>query len=347
MAQKIPYHEEKLRVNYSCPSLSTMLPESSSLPFNRRQFLSGIGASGAGLFLTQCRTLETDSTTTAVTLREPRLPWPVVFKGEQKFTNLCGEARRKNWASLPLPTRTVTVGKAICGTPYGNYTLEIDDKIENPSVNFETLDCWTFYETSLAFSRMIRNSPSLWSKKALLHYIELERYRDGQCNGSYISRMHHLEEVFANNEKRGLGTNITKSLGGVPVRRNVKEMQGAWKYYRYLRNDRSLIPEIAKVEAHVSALPVTYIPNARVASIESKLQDGDVIAIATKHHSSYSSHVGLAYRKGPYCHYMHATSVRSKGRCCIVDSRISEYLKQKSTNMGIMVFRPSEAPLIG
>jgi hypothetical protein len=43
---------------------------------------------------------------------------------------------------------------------------------------------------------------------------------------------------------------------------------------------------------------------------------------------------------------MHATSSRGKGRCCVVDGRISQYLQEKSTNMGLIVFRPTEAPLL-
>lgn len=312
---------------------------------SRRQFLDTLGLMGSGYLLGACKSMP-ESSGSPVTLRPPRLPWATVFKGEAKFYALCEKAEREKWAQLPLGRRTVTVGKALCGTPYGNYTLEIDDKIESPSVNFEILDCWTFYETSLAFARMILNPRSLWTREALLHYIELERYRDGRCDGSYLSRMHHLEEVFADNERRGLGKNVTSSLGGVPVRRKVNEMQAAWKSYRYLRNNPSLLPEMAKIEARVSALPVTYIPNAKVAGIESRLEDGDVIAIATTWHSGYTSHVGLALRDGATCRYMHATSSRSKGRCCVVDDRISVYLKGKSTNMGIIVFRPAEAPLL-
>tara|TARA_R110002096_G_scaffold283411_7_gene477504 strand:+ start:679 stop:1644 length:966 start_codon:yes stop_codon:yes gene_type:complete len=321
-----------------------MFFDSSQAPLTRRQVFTALGGSSAAVFLSHCKTIPTG---TSGSFGKPRLPWSTVFRGEAKFDRLCAEAKRKNWANQPLSQRTVTVGKSICGTPYGNYTLEIHDHIESPSVNFETLDCWTFYETSLAFSRMIKNPTPVWSREALLYYIELERYRDGKCNGNYLSRMHHLEEVFANNEKRGLGTNVTKSLGGIPVRRNVREMQSAWRSYRYLKSDQSLIPGIAKVEAHVSALPVTYIPSTRVAGIESRLRDGDVIAIASQDPSGYTSHVGLAARDGSNCRFMHATSVNSKGRQCVVDSRISEYLRQKRSNMGIIVFRPAEAPLIG
>ncbi len=322
-----------------------MVSDSNSYPSGRRHFLNVLGGSSAALFLSHCKTIPASSTSQEI--GKPRLPWPTVFKGDAKFNQLCAEARKKNWSNLPIGKRTVMVGKAITGTPYGNYTLEIDDRIESPCVNFEMMDCWTFYEISLAFSRMIKNSQHLWSREVLLHYVEMERYRHGQCTGNYLSRMHHLEEVFADNERRGLGTNVTRSLGGVPVRRNIREMQVSWRHYRYLRTNTSLLPGIAKVEANVSALPVSYIPRSRVAGIESKLQDGDVLAIACKDGSSYTSHVGLAHRDGSNCRFMHATSSRSKGRRCIVDSRISSYLNEKSGNMGLIVFRPSEAPILG
>ena len=324
----------------SLPAVPTV-PASS-----RRHFLQALGGAGSALLFTQCKTLP-EQGSTSVTLRQPRLPWPVVFKGEAKFSKLCARARQENWSNLALPTRTVTVGKALCGTSYGNYTLEIDNKIESPSVNFDLLDCWTFYEASLAFARMIKNPPHLWSREAMLHYIELERYRNGVCDGTYVSRMHHLEEVFADNQRRGLGTIATPSLGGVPIRRKVRYMQVPGSDNRYLRNNPAMLSDFARIEASLSQLPITYIPKSRVASVESQLQDGDVIAVVSDWHSSYTSHVGLAVRDGKNCRFMHATSSRSKGRCCVVDGRISEYLREKSSNYGITVFRPGEAPLLG
>src|SRR5690606_25246948 len=105
----------------------------------------------------------------------------------------------ENWRALLIGERTAKVGMALLGTPYVNYTLEIDDHIEAPSANFEGMDCWTFYEISLAFARMIREKPVGATPQDLLRFIELERYRDGKCDGSYLSRMHFLEEVFADN----------------------------------------------------------------------------------------------------------------------------------------------------
>ena len=316
------------------------------VPLSRRRALSLVGGTGAAVFLSHCRTVPDGG---SGVMRPPRLPWATVFKGEKKFNELCAQARRGNWSAKPIGERTTAFGKAMCGIPYVNYTLEIDDRIESPCVNFNGKDCWTYYETSLAMARMVKNPPSLWTKEALLHYIELERYRGGRCDGTYVSRMHHLEEVFADNQRRGLGTNVTASLGGIPLRRQVKYMQTqtAVRNSRYLRNNPSMTSDMARIEAEISRLPVSYIPKARVASIESKLQDGDILAIVSNWHSTYTSHVGLAKRGGSTCRFMHACSSRSKGRQCIVDSRISDYLREKRSNQGLIVFRPGEAPLIG
>jgi hypothetical protein len=67
---------------------------------------------------------------------EQRLPMEVIFKGGEKFQRLVKQAQRENWAALPIGERTARVGKALLGTPYVNYTLEIHDHIESPSVNF-------------------------------------------------------------------------------------------------------------------------------------------------------------------------------------------------------------------
>src|ERR1700760_4776482 len=83
------------------------------------------------------------------------LPYGRVFKGESEFQQLVQQAESGNWRSLPLGERTVTVGKALLGTPYVNYTLEIDDHTESPSVNLRGVDCWTYFEISLGFARML------------------------------------------------------------------------------------------------------------------------------------------------------------------------------------------------
>ena len=273
-----------------------------------------------------------------------RLPMSVIFKGSEKFDRLVKRAKKEKWAALPIGERTAAVGKALLGTPYVNYTLEIDDRIESASVNFDGLDCWTFYEISLAFARMLQAKDGDYRPEDLLALVELERYRSGKCDGSYLSRMHFLEEVFADNGARGLSVNPTKELGGERLSRQIREMTAMWKSYRYLRNDPSQLPEMARIQEKVSALPVYHIPKSRVASIERHLRTGDIIAITCKYPGAYTSHVGIAVKKPDGVWFMHATSKRDKGRKVILDCRISDYLKRSDENYGIVVYRPLDLP---
>ncbi|HEY8900689.1 MAG TPA: N-acetylmuramoyl-L-alanine amidase-like domain-containing protein [Chthoniobacterales bacterium] len=269
-----------------------------------------------------------------------QLPLSTTFKGTAKFHRLVSQAQSENWRALPIGDRTARVGMALLGTPYVNYTLEIDDHIEAPSVNLNGLDCWTFYEVSLAFARMIKAKPVGATPQDLLKYIELERYRGGKCTGSYLSRMHFLEEVFADNTRRGLSVNPTRDLGGVRISRNITEMTSAWRSYRYLVHNRNLLPGMATIQQRVSALPVYYIPRSKVAGIEKYLRSGDIIAIVSADRSGYTSHVGMAVKRPDGTHYMHATSSRSHGRKVVLDDRISQYLKRSSDHIGIIVYRP-------
>ena len=90
-----------------------------------------------------------------VEAQEPDLPYSTVFKGEPQFDRLVQKAESDNWRSLPLGERTVAVGKALLGTPYASYTLEIDNHTESPSVNLNGVDCWTYFEIALGFARML------------------------------------------------------------------------------------------------------------------------------------------------------------------------------------------------
>lgn len=275
---------------------------------------------------------------------QQRLPMATIFKGSEKFDRLLKQARREKWAELPLGERTARVGKSLLGTPYVNYTLEIHDHIESPSVNFHGLDCWTFYEISLAFARMLGQEESNHTPQGLLTLVELERYRGGRCDGRYLSRMHFLEEVFADNKARGLSVNPTCELGSEPLKREIREMTSAWKSYRYLKSNPGLLPEMARIQEKVSALPVEHIPKHRVASIEKFIQTGDIIAITCRDSSAYTSHVGIAVRKPDGTRFMHATSRRDKGRKVVLDCRISDYLKRSDDHLGIIIYRPLEIP---
>src|SRR5471032_997275 len=101
------------------------------------------------------------------------LPLETVFKGRDVFDRLVAKAQRENWRALPIGERTIRVALAMVGTPYKGYTLEIDDHVESPSANFYGQDCWTTFEISLAFARMLHAKEPPYAPQDLLKMIEL------------------------------------------------------------------------------------------------------------------------------------------------------------------------------
>ena len=267
------------------------------------------------------------------------LPFDTVFKGRAKFDAMV--ARAADWAQYPIGTRTALVGRALAGTPYKGFTLEIDDRTEAPSVNFTGLDCWTFFETALAFARMLDEPPDQWTPQTLLRFVELDRYRGGQCDGTYLSRLHYLEEWFEDNDRRGLVADLTRTLGGELVPHTACEMTINWRTYRYLRANPALRPGIRSMEQRVAAIPMYHLPKSRVPKIEASLRSGDIIGITTNDPGGVgTSHVGLAYRTPDgVLRFMHASAPRNHGRV-VLDARLSDYLNRFRTNAGIIVARP-------
>jgi len=273
---------------------------------------------------------------------ESRLPFSTVFKGQDQFNRLVAKAKSGNWQALPIGERTAVVGQALVGTRYKHFTLEIDNRIESPSVNFQGVDCWTFFEIALGFARMLNEPESNWTPERLLHYIELDRYRGGECTGEYLSRLHYLEDWLYDNDRRGLVEDLTRNLGGLSVSHSAREMSVGWRHYRYLAANRSLLGPLGRMEANVSSRPLYQIPKNRVAGIESKLRSGDVIGIISRDRNGlYSTaHVGLALRTNDgVLHFMHASSPGNSGRV-IVDAELSKYLYRYRTDSGILVARP-------
>ncbi|HEY1582812.1 MAG TPA: N-acetylmuramoyl-L-alanine amidase-like domain-containing protein [Chthoniobacterales bacterium] len=270
------------------------------------------------------------------------LPFRTVFQGQEKFDHLIQEARTNDWKSLPIGQRVGAVGRALVGTRYKSFTLEIDDRIEAPSADFYGMDCWTFFEISLAFARMLDDPQTEWTPQRLLHYIELDRYRGGECTGEYLSRLHYLEDWLADNDRRGLIDDLTRELGGVRVPHAAQEMTFGWRHYRYLRANPALLGPLGRMEARVTARPLYQIPKNRVARVESKLKTGDIIGIVSRDRPGlYStSHVGLAYRTNDgVLHFMHASAPHNYGKV-VLDSRLSNYLTRYRSDSGILVARP-------
>ena len=266
------------------------------------------------------------------------LPLNTTFKGQAKFHRMANKAVRENWAKLPMGQRMARAAKELEGTPYKSYTLEIDNRIESPSVNFQGMDCWTFFETCLGFCRMLETPKTSYSPQDLLRQIEWTRYRNGRCRGNYLDRIHYLAEWYSDNDKRRTVKDITRSFPNQRMDNKCQEMTILWKSYRYLKHNPGLRREMAKHEARITRMPVYMVPKNKVSRIENRLKEGDIIGIASKHDGGYCSHVGIIVKdKQGRSRFMHASTTYKK---IVVDDTISGYLNKFNKHAGILVARP-------
>jgi hypothetical protein len=270
------------------------------------------------------------------------LPPGETFIGQEKFQQLMNRGYRAGWAKLPLGERVNKFALALRGTPYVNYTLELHDTIEAPSVNMAGMDCWTLFEIALCMGRLVALHPPPYSPQEMLRLIEMDRYRGGRCTGRFDSRLHHLEDWIQDNARRGLVKDITPSLGGKKLHRRMAYMGKKPHLYRQLRADPSLVPAFIRIENELSRRGITYVPRSQVPRIEAKLRNGDIICIVTNWHETYTSHVGLASRdSNGVLRFLHASK---NHREVVLDDRLSDYLNKFSTHAGIYVARPLDLP---
>lgn len=266
------------------------------------------------------------------------LPQAITFKGKAKFEQVSRKAIQQQWGKLPMGQRMVKAAKELEGIPYKSYTLEIHDHIESPSVNFEGLDCWSFFEVCLGFCRMLETPKNKYLPSDLLSQIEWTRYRHGKCHGNYLDRIHYLAEWYTDNKKRRNIKDITRSFPTQKMDNKCREMTILWKSYRYLKNNPELRTGMAAHEKRITKMPVYMVPKSKVASIEHKLKDGDIIGIASRHDGGYCSHVGIIVKDSQgKARFMHASTTYKK---VVIDKTISQYLYDFKKHAGILVARP-------
>ena len=134
---------------------------------------------------------------------------------------------------------------------------------------------------------------------------------------------------------------MTRELGGIRAAHAAHEMTVAWKSYRYMRNNPELRSGIAEMESRIGRTPLYYIPKNKVAAIESRICNGDIIGVCDYDNGKIgTAHVGLAYRsRDGVLHFMHASSPRNYGQV-VLDQQLSGYLAKFRSHAGIMVARP-------
>lgn len=232
-----------------------------------------------------------------------------------------------------LDATMIRVGKSLIGTPYKEKTLEVGKK-EHLVVNLRGMDCTTYVENVLVLGRMLQKGEKRWSY--YLKELQNVRYRNGKIKG-YPSRLHYFTDWIRENERKGLVMDVTEAIGGVTLYKPINFMGTHRDLYPYLESEENF-RQIRMLEAEVSAAPICVLPAREVATAETKIQQGDIIALATDIKGLDVTHTGIAIRMDDgRIHLLHAST---KGAVMISEQPLSDYLKGIRNNIGIVVARP-------
>jgi len=261
-----------------------------------------------------------------------------VVTGQETFARLVTQAREHAWADRPIGERIGAVGMALRDTPYADGTLELYEDREVCSVNLRGLDCVTFFESALAFARMLRRGGR--TPEALLAEVTLTRYRRGQLT-DYASRLHYMSDWFVDNEDKRVVRLITRDLpGAARVTRRVSFMSAHPNAYRQLKANPDLVQKIRRAEADINAREMHYLPKEKVGAARPLLMTGDIVGITTTIDGLDCAHAGLCYRDANGAlRLLHASTTR---KAVTLDEDLATYLAGVSTHTGIMVARPLE-----
>lgn len=300
---------------------------------NRRHFLRNTLLATAGVVSLPLASRVTLGRLGATTMGDPKEP---IFTGREVFDRLMKLAEQNNWRKLPIGERMAAVGLALRETPYVGSTLELYEDREVCSVNLLGLDCVTFFEIALGFSRMLAKGGS--TPQDLLDLITISRYRDARVD-DYASRLHYTTDWFHDNQAKGIVRVITQELpGAVLFRETIDFMSTHPDAYKQLKANPALVGKIAEIERSINRRRMHVLPKEKVAAAASKLATGDIIGITTKIKGIDCAHTGMIYRdESDAVRFLHASLTEKK---VILDRTLAEYLASVTKHTGIMVARP-------
>jgi hypothetical protein len=238
-------------------------------------------------------------------------------------------------ADQDMGTLALTVGRRFMGTPYVGKTLEKGEQ-EQLVVDMEGMDCTTFLENVVVFSRLVKLEELNF--RAFQRELQKLRYRDGLLDG-YASRLHYFTDWIHNNERKGIVRDVTRSLGGIRYQKPINFMSAHRSAYQQLAED-PYFEAMQKLEDEINQRTRYFIPKDRVAALGSAIQDGDLIAITSDIQGLDIVHVGVAIHQQGRLHLMHAST--DQKRVVISDKPLAEYLRGNRRQTGIMVARMVE-----
>ena len=259
----------------------------------------------------------------------------------QKDVEVCNSkfdfAAKEELQNKPIGDVIVEIGKTFLGTDYEAFTLEKGND-EELVVHLTGLDCYTFFESSLALARAVKKGvPDFDSYQNELQKI---RYRNGEMKG-YPSRLHYASDWLFENDKAGIVKNITKEIGGVPYADSVYFMSANKIEYRQMNDNDDIVEKIKEIETEINDRENYFIPQNEIGESEDKIKNGDIILITSSIDGLDIAHTGIAVENEEgIIHFMHAPIVGQKVQ--LTKEPLSVYVQKNKSQSGIMVARPIE-----
>lgn len=240
-------------------------------------------------------------------------------------------------SEIPVNDVIAEIGKSFLGLDYEAHTLETPGE-EQLVVHLTGLDCTTFLENALVFARCVKQGKS--SFEDYQKELTKVRYRGGKIN-KYPSRLHYFSDWIFDNAGKGIVKDITKEIGGKPYDKKVGFMtKNRDKYVQISKNDE-YYNAVKATETAINSRMYSYIPKKEVKDIESKIQNGYLIAITSGLDGMDIAHVGIAVKLDDgRIHFMHAPIVGAKVQ--ITEKPLADYLMKNKSQTGIMVLQPVE-----
>jgi hypothetical protein len=224
-------------------------------------------------------------------------------------------------------------GRSFIGIPYTHKTLETGN-VESLVVNLREFDCTTFVETCLAFTLTLKSEKITFEN--FKHYLKEIRYRGGNIE-NYDSRLHYFCDWITDNQKKGLIIDSTKYLGGIVFPVEIDFMSTHTGSYMQLKNDSNLIPGIREIEKEISSRNYFYIPKENIGNIESRLEEGMIVAITSDIKGLDIAHTGMLVRENGKVHLLHASS--TSGKVVISEKTFLEYIMGNKHQTGVILLK--------
>lgn len=260
---------------------------------------------------------------------------PVIAQADssREFQKIQQLAIANNLHQRPMSEIVQAVAEQLLGSTYKAGLLDKSSQ-EKLVISLKEFDCVLFVETVLALSRSIAVQD--YSFQSFSDRVSELRYRNGNMDG-YCSRLHYFSEWILDNQRRGIVESVAQYMGGTPLNKKVDFMSSHWQSYPQIASSESTYQCIAAMEKRVGRIDLEYIPTNRIDSAYTKLQSGDIIAIATAVKGLDTTHTGLVYRmQNGNIGLIHA----SPSGTVRISSDLQNFVTNVEDAIGIMVVRP-------